>query len=135
MREKLVKRYYCDFCKKTNYSKGTMRSHEEHCTMNLNRVCRVCKMTCFDSDHQQADIEAMKALLPNPPPECSNRDFDDEVNAALPKLREMADNCPACIMAALRQKGIPVPAASDFYFTKEMNDLWKDININNFSRE
>ncbi len=50
------------------------------------------------------------------------------VNAALPALREATENCPACILAALRQRGIPVPSVNGFNFTEEMKSVWSDIN-------
>ena len=34
--------YYCDFCGKRGLSKGHMKTHELHCTLNPNRKCRLC---------------------------------------------------------------------------------------------
>ena len=62
-------------------------------------------------------------------------DTEQSVNNALPKLRDACGNCPACILAALRQKGIPVPLATGFNFTQEMQSLWADINESNCGGE
>jgi hypothetical protein len=36
MEEKMVKQYQCEFCGKKNYSKGHMRAHEKHCSVENN---------------------------------------------------------------------------------------------------
>ena len=42
MKEKIKKVYYCDFCGKHRLTSNSMLLHEKHCTLNPNRVCRVC---------------------------------------------------------------------------------------------
>ena len=142
MRTRRVNRYYCDFCKKAGCSKYHLARHEAACTMNPKRICRVCKMLAdgetAGEDHRP-DTAALVRLLPTPEqfrvvdehcPSFSN--FSGELttatNAALPKLRETCGNCPACIMAALRQAGIPVPMAAEYNWTDEMESIWADIN-------
>lgn len=49
---------------------------------------------------------------------------------AMPKLREEVENCPACILAALRQKKIPVPIVDGFDFKAEMQAIFSDLNSN-----
>jgi hypothetical protein len=34
--------YGCDFCKRTNVKKVTMKRHEKMCYHNLDRVCEFC---------------------------------------------------------------------------------------------
>ncbi len=105
--------------------------------MNPNRECGVCKMVVDgrDSDFEQKPLSELVAMLPVPVPvpgEFGGLDFqkgfEDSVNAAIPALRKAAGNCPACMMAALRQAKIPVPIARDFNFTEEMKSIWSDIN-------
>ena len=76
-------------------------------------------------------------MLPNPDEyKCEDAEYEsfyyrgleEAVDAVLPKLREACNNCPACIMAALRQKGIPVPVAKNFHFKKECQSIWSDFN-------
>jgi len=129
MKVKKVNRYYCEFCKKSGCSGGHMKKHEERCTMNPNRVCGMCKML----DMEQPSMELMISLLPKQSDVL--KDMGDweyyagaVLNAALPKLREAANNCPACIMAAIRQSGFPVHVMSDFNFTEECRSAWADFN-------
>ena len=78
-------RYYCDFCKKS--SGRTLADHERHCTMNPNRVCRFCKLL----GETQAPIADLLAALRS------------GVVPVLPALKKSAHDCPACILAAIRQ--------------------------------
>lgn len=113
MKVKKVNRYSCDFCKKRTFTAHSMRKHEEHCTMNPDRKCGMCRY----ADHDQPVLKDLIVVLPV---EGSNYEwFGEAVNDALPKLREAAANCPACIMAALRQAKIPVPMVDDFKFKDE----------------
>ena len=127
----------CDHCGKKNWSIGHMRKHERHCTKNPNRECRVCKMV----EGEQKPIAELLALLPQPVSwedeygfVVFHEDTKTNVNAALPGLRDACNDCPGCILAALRQKGIPVPLATDFDFSKEMKSLWSDINESRLDR-
>jgi len=126
-------RYYCDFCKKAGGSKGHIIRHEKSCTLNPNRICNVCLSLL---EVEQKSISQLLEILPD------GRNFIEEeiagmisygtlgkeVEKHMPKLRELTENCPACIMAALRQAGIPVPMVESFNFTKEMKSIWADIN-------
>lgn len=120
-----------------------MKRHEERCTMNPDRICGMCNMLEIGA----APIESLIPMLPSkdkclkkmPGDEYLSPEFEyydsEMLNAALPKLREATSNCPACIMAAIRQSGIPVPAVSDFNFTEECNAIWTQINEENRRNE
>ena len=136
---KKVNRYYCEFCKKSGCNISVIRKHELACTLNPNRICRVCKMDHGDwtqREGEQKPLTDLLVLLPDPSSylvsdrwgEGFSNTLTDIVNSVLPKLREISGDCPACIMAALRQKGIPLPMVTDFNFTKEMKEIWDDIN-------
>ncbi len=133
MRKKKVWRYYCDYCKKAGCSGGHLKHHEERCTLNPNRICGFCKM----AEEEQPAMANLLVLLPEPKDyKKTDAEFglisfvglEEVVKKALPKLREVAKDCPACILAALRQKGIPVPIATDFDFKKECASSWSDFN-------
>ena len=84
----------------------------------------------------EKSLTELMELLPNPVPTEGTfngfqEGFEQELKAAIPKLREAAGECPACMMAALRQKKIPVPMAEDFSFTEMMKEIWADINDSN----
>lgn len=141
MTRKQVWRYKCDFCKKANLSAASITKHEVSCTMNPNRVCKVCRMIADNHPIQfhPAPLKQLMNLLPNPVDyirdDTSNDhdkpDFDkvgEDANKVLPQLRELSGDCPACIMAAIRQRGIPVPCVTEFNFSDEMKDIWNEIN-------
>lgn len=131
MRVKKVNRYYCDFCKKSGGSKYWMEIHEKHCTMNPNRTCRMCEY----ADGAFCDTQELLNMLPTGPPvklthpiypDDYSENFIEEMAKALPKLRELSGNCPACILAALRQRGIPMHAAPGFDFFQERDELFRE---------
>ena len=133
MRVKKVNRYYCDFCKKAGSSAYHLRRHESVCTMNPNRVCGVCKML----EDEQPSLIRMIASLPlhedhlvakGKQYEHYAETLTSAANDSLPALRDIANNCPACILAAIRQAHIPVPMVTDFNFTEEMKDAWTAFN-------
>jgi hypothetical protein len=131
MKIKKVNRYYCDFCKKANCSGGAIKRHEERCTMNPNRKCGMCSLV----QANQKPMSELLALLPDPKQfEISNdwgKSFTDGLatasNLALDTLKEKTGGCPACILAALRQKGIPV-WMTNFNFKAECEAVWTDVN-------
>ena len=54
------------------------------------------------------------------------------VMLALPVLREAVGDCPACVMAALRQAKKPVPMAEGFDFSAEINTIFTNVNQERF---
>jgi len=132
-------RYYCEFCKKSGGAAWAIRKHEERCTLNPNRHCGYCDLLEGDRniDEDPPKLTDLIAILPNPDDykhedaeyNCFYfRGLEEAVDAVLPKLREACHSCPACIMAALRQKGIPVPVAKNFDFKGECQSIWNDYN-------
>lgn len=122
MKTKRVNRYYCEFCKKSGCSAGHMRKHERACTMNPGRVCGVCKML----GATQGPLGDLRNLLPA-------FGAGNLMNEALPQLRKAANNCPACMFAALRQSEA-LEWATDFNWDEEMSAVWAELN-NRESRE
>lgn len=136
-------RYYCDFCKKVSGLKTAMEKHEKGCTLNPARECGICG---FLNGGMAVELSELLALLPDPkqfvihhpaePGEFGYAAYDtpddealrDAVHAVLPKLRELTDDCPACILAALRQRGIPVPIVTDFNWTEEFKEAQSRMN-------
>jgi len=127
MRTVLRKRYYCDFCKKAGGSAYHMRIHEERCTLNPERKCGVCAIL-EEKQPAMATLLEPFAGIKAVKDEYGYLSFDDAaLGVALAEVRKVS-NCPACIMATIRQSGIPVPAVSGFSFTKEMRSAWADFN-------
>lgn len=132
MRMKLVKRYWCDHCNKGSLSAGAMGKHEKHCTMNPARACRVCGIIGGAVIPKPEALAAMVALFPAGPippydDETGRNAYHDAVNAAMPKVRELADDCPACILSAIRQAGVPAFLPEGFDFKSEMRGIFDNI--------
>jgi hypothetical protein len=83
-------RYYCDHCNKGNGSPSAMRRHERGCTLNPQRVCGMCKMLADEGGPE-----------PAPPRDELVRIMDADGFKA---MCAAANDCPACILAALRTK-------------------------------
>ena len=90
MRTAMRPRYYCDHCNKGNGSPSAMRRHERGCTANPQRICGMCSMLAREF-----------GLEPAPPLPILLDTLDAEGFKA---MCELANNCPACILAALRTK-------------------------------
>jgi len=107
--------------------------------MNPERECGMC----MAAENYQISVRELTSLLPNPNDYLIKTEWGDEFHAnfdkalkpALEALRSKADNCPACILAAIRQAGIPVPAVRDFNFTAECKTFWNDINPSDHTGE
>ena len=122
-------RYYCDYCKKSGCSGGHIKRHEESCTMNPNRVCGMCKQTDEEQPKMADMIKALDVAVINEGQDNHGFDFCTIKNEkeALEALRKAANNCPACILAALRQHGYPFLFDS-FRFADEQKSFWGDVN-------
>jgi hypothetical protein len=127
MRKKQAWVYYCDFCKKSGRSGGHMKRHEAGCTANPNRVCSAhCKLTEYAAP--RAPLTELVALLKGV-----------DTKAELAALREAADDCPMCILAAIRQSrrqvipdpdedGMATCCLYDYDFRAELKSKWSDYN-------
>ena len=125
--------YYCEFCKKSGCAAGHMAKHERRCTRNPNRECGVCRL--IEGELSSEPVAGRVALLPDPAPfvlhKGSDPVYSEELtaaaNAALQSLRLECEDCPACILAAIRQSGIPVWMVSDFDYRSEMENVWQEV--------
>ncbi len=131
MKKKTVTQYSCDFCKKKNLSAGHMKKHESRCTMNPNRYCGICPII----GNPQPDLKDLIQILPDPKAFAKEDEYEHEylgieltgaVNAVWYALETEAGECPACIMAALRQGGIPVPMATKFNYKERVKELFDE---------
>jgi hypothetical protein len=133
MKVKLRHKYYCDFCKVTKGTKHAMEKHESSCTKNPNRIC---KGSCtWNGQKKMANLLAVIGPVRDYQIEQASLaggvfyTFNSEaINEMLPRLRDVAEDCPFCIMAALRQAGVPVPEATDFDYKEEVAKLHECMN-------
>lgn len=127
-------RYYCDHCNKGGGSGGHMRKHEAACTKNPARVCGMCKLI----PQEQPNLESLVALLPTVEQQKevvradggyqSFDSFQPIPSSVVDALRDAAGGCPACMLAAIRQRGLPVATAIGFDFTADCKEIWSDVN-------
>lgn len=124
MKERLVKKWLCEHCKKSGGRRDIIERHESACTGNPNRTCRCCLM----ASQKQASIRELLTALA--------KDIDDEPYAdqlqesdgfgvKLTSLRAITSGCPACILTAIRNS--PQPVWADFTFADEMA-AWLEIH-------
>ena len=148
MKVKKVNQYQCKYCGKKQYSAGHMRTHEKHCTMNPERHCRMCDFM----EESQPEMSDLLAMFPDESEYVSTKsnenesddgvlimcelynEYDSDVlNKVLIKLRGITE-CPACIMSALRQKGIPVPEVTNFDYKAESERIFDDAREQDLAR-
>lgn len=122
MRQVKKWRYYCDFCKKVNGSSFHMKRHEKNCTANPDRGCGMCELEGNQAIPMSELIESLGV--------------GDA--AGMEKLRSLCENCPACILAAIRQSGIMDSSSREienergswtsFNYKDEHEEFWDDRN-------
>lgn len=101
-----------------------MLRHEEGCTKNPARKCRMCELL---PDAEHAPLPELLTTL---------------ATQGFQAMRAKAGECPACILAALRQE-VDIPAFEnevedaefhrgrvEFNFKAEMTEIWKEVNAN-----
>jgi len=134
VRRKKVWRYYCEHCRKSGCSGYHMRRHEEGCTLNPNRICRMCKMV----EGEQKPLDVLTAVFDGlPVTEADEYGYrtttvnDSELQRYIKRLETITDGCPACMLAAARAfcaryDGFRV--FIDVGFKKRCESVWSDIN-------
>lgn len=138
MRKVMRPRFYCEFCNKGSGSGGHMRKHETRCTLNPLRECGMCAFMGF----KQPDLQTLVGMLPNPEPMQREDEggwkhwtgLEEAVEAVMPNL-EMHTKCPACILAAIRQRGIPASEITSFKFKDNMKALLAAKNAEEYEKE
>ena len=138
MKKYQVWRYECEFCGKKMLSGGWMGRHEKGCTANPNRICRFHKVVTGEDELIAPSVESLVKIL------IKHKNDEDH---GLKVVREACDDCPCCILAALRQSGFckgtnpgqedyiePLIGKEQFDFAKEIASAWADCNDANAER-
>ena len=133
MKKKKVWSYYCDYCKKANCSAPAIAKHEKHCTMNPNRVCRLCAMI----DNNNLQMNELLSYLPNPEDFKTDDQLgglhytgiDQKINEGVKELEQKTDDCPMCIFSALRQSGCLSVMTFVWDYQLKLNTWWSDFNL------
>lgn len=109
-------RYYCDHCKKSGGSRHVIEKHERGCTNNPERKCGLHPYV--DGGYATATTAELIEVLES---------------KGYRALRAAADECPACILAAMRQskrwlgdpQRDPYEGLPAFDFKAEVAEVWK----------
>lgn len=99
--------YYCEFCKKHGLTSNSIKEHEQHCTANPNRECRMC----YDGP-LSFDIQVKEDY---------NR--DGSVSWTEKAINIKGDECPACILAFVRQNKV-----TNIILSRDKNGGWDSWN-------
>ena len=127
MRVRKVNRYYCDHCRKAGQSARWMKHHEESCTSNPKRVCRMCGHA----------VNAAEVLASIPESIRFNKDDLSEIDELgmsescekefIKLVREKCDNCPVCMWSVIKATGLP-GGVWKFNLKEEIAEWWNEKN-------
>lgn len=118
MKTRKVTRHYCDHCGKGMFFRNRAVKHENGCTANPDRNCGVCGV--------KRDLSELKRwVMTQREPHPMQEDFCGLGLEATAFLRDKCDNCPACMLAVLRQTQT---FAHNFTFKDEMAEWWAEKN-------
>ncbi len=131
---KIIKKnvYYCDFCnKKRGLSAGAMAKHEKHCTANPDRECRLCGRT-YPLRKYIDRLKKRFEIIESEPDEydCITQTVKwHGKEITLKEVLGIADNCPNCTLAILRQTKLNY-AVFDFKYDYkiELAGYWDEKN-------
>ena len=104
--------------------------------MNPDRHCGMCTVSNMPQKPINELLELLSPIvvLTSDDEYGTSHSLRGDMNAALLMLVEATENCPACILAALRQKGIPIPLTK-FSFSEACNKFWGLVNEGNRETE
>ena len=126
-------RYYCEFCKKSGGHRYWIERHETGCTKNPKRICGMCHLV----GNEQAKIEDLTKIISDHAKIKSTESegwisisIRDEAGL-IKKLRGATGDCPACILAALRQSELQDNPVVNFNFKDERDRFFDEYNSEN----
>lgn len=124
MHERMRRRYYCDFCKKSGGARYSIEKHERGCTANPNRTCGLHRI---GYDEPPVPLTTLLEIVKGA--------TDEDIDSRIPALREASglwsEGCPACILAALRQAAPGIYSGFDF---KAEFKAWQN-EVNSYAGE
>jgi len=94
--------YYCSFCNKYKLTSQAMKLHEEHCTANHNRSCRLCGRQDGVLKVDPPAVVKKETIGVFDHIEIEDKHEEDTYT----KIRKWSGGCPACILAAIKLNGI-----------------------------
>ena len=130
MKTKKMTVFYCEFCGR--HRLRSVKAHEETCTLNPGRHCKLCdsgpgtidpiiekyekKFIVFESDEEEILVYTRQAIYLEP---FTWRDILSDV-----------EGCPICCLAILRQMGLTFyyhdDVHKDFDYKKLVKEWWDE---------
>lgn len=112
MYSKIKTLYYCDFCGKKGMQKSKILKHEEHCTLNKNRKCRLCN----NSHSKQVEkwLSSIKTM---------DREYLDSQEFITDLVKDI--DCPNCVLTVLRCSDTQ---NYNYDYKKELKEFWEVHN-------
>lgn len=104
-----------------------MAKHERGCTANPNRVCGVCAYLELQAQPLTKLIEFVRSRGTPEHNEFVDIDWLSVDGATLTELRTLADRCPCCVLAAMRQTSAHATSDANFDFKTELKALWSEL--------
>ena len=114
---KLKKVYYCTYCKKYSLRKDVMIRHENGCTMNPNRHCKLCETAGELNDIPELIAKYKKIYFQKNHPRTS-----EEEGTILKDIKEDTGNCPNCVLTIIRLSHLQL---SNFDYKEELKKFWE----------
>ena len=111
--------YYCDYCSKHGMRGPDIKKHEEHCTLNPKRTCRLC-------GRKEGIDEIAKKYIKYGRIEQIVGEVD------IDKLMDSVQYCPACTLAVIRCAKLH---NIEFDYQKELAKWWSDKNTEEYTSQ
>ena len=137
MRQAKRWRYYCDFCKKSGGRKDCIVKHERGCTARPDRTCGLCEH-CGEVQPELSSLTGFIDTYCKDLPRYEIEDHNphremlsvsgDKLDPMVEGLGKLANECPACMLAALRQA--ETETYSNFKFKERLDAWWAEENAN-----
>jgi len=88
--------YYCEYCNKHGLGAGAMKKHEKYCTLNPDRICRMC------AEHQERpDYRRLLSEITYEPYSIGSHDKGG-ARLSPKQIYDFVDGCPMCALTLLR---------------------------------
>ena len=129
--------YYCDFCNKKSLNGAYIKRHEEGCTNNPGRHCKLC-----EGREIREFIEQLKQrfeIRETEPDEYSGISRSIEWRSepiTLNEILEFTEGCPNCTLSILRQTKLNYKVFGfEYDYKKEMATWWSEKNKEEWEKE
>lgn len=129
--------YYCEFCKKHYFVKSVAVRHEEHCTLNPDRLCNMCKRGSTYDFRSLAHLIISEIYFKDEYDEGYRIQNVIKMEDLIKNIRDEVDNCPACMLTVMRLagKGVTYFLTDYFNYEEECKKWWAEINEENERRD